>query len=91
MNPSRQVVRRSAFLRVFDRMPTFETWETEDYNVPPKVVATNMYQAGLEAVTKKVEVEPPKVRHHFRLIPRWVRRSMARDLMKREFRAAREL
>jgi hypothetical protein len=91
MNPSRQVTRRTIFARVLERMPKIETWETEDYDVAPKVVATSMYQAGIEAVTKKVEVEPPKIRHHFRFIPRWVRRSMARDLMKREFRAVRGL
>ncbi len=86
---NRQTERRKFFVDAFSKMPLWETWETKDYDVPPKTVVTSMYQAGMDAVTTKVEVEPPKVRHHVKLIPRRVRRSMARDLAKRGWQATR--
>ena len=91
MKIPRQSERRARFLAAFSDMPRFEMWTTEDWSVPPQTVATNMYEAGLDTVTKKVEVEPPRVRQHVKLIPRHVRRDMARQLSRRRYRADRNL
>lgn len=91
MKIPRQYERRARFLAALKDMPRFETWTTEDYSVPPQTVATNMYEAGLQAVTKAVEIEPPRIRHHARLIPRRVRRDMARKLSQRQYRVDHNL
>ena len=84
MKIPRQTERRGRFFAALNDMPRFETWTTENHNAPPRTVATNIYEVGL--VTKKVEVEPPRIRQHVKLIPRRVRRDMARKLSLRQYR-----
>ena len=91
MQVPRQAERRARFFAALNDMPRLETWTTEDYSAPPQTVATNIYQAGLDAVTKTVEVEPPRIRHHVKLIPRRVRRDMARKLSRRKYRVDHNL
>lgn len=88
-NIPRQAERRARFFAALSDMPRFETWTTEDWSAPAQTVATNMYEAGL--VTKKVEVEPPRIRRHVKLIPRRVRRDMARKLAQRKYRVDHDL
>lgn len=81
MKISRQGERFARFQAAFRSMPTFETWTTED----GKPSATyKMVDGHLKLV------EFGATRHHVKIIPRRVRRSMARDLAKRQFRADRE-
>jgi hypothetical protein len=66
---SRQVARRELFQSALTKMPYFETW-TESHEI---LVWENPRQ--VETVT----------RGNFRRVPRRIRRSMARDLAKRQF------
>lgn len=94
MKIPRQTERRARSETALNDMPRWETWQTEDWNVPPRTVATNnygMYEAGLPSVAKTVEVEPPRIRQHVKLIPRRVRRDMARKKSSREFRTDHQL
>jgi len=89
----RQAERRARFLAALNDMPRFETWTTEDYSVPAQNVATNNYISmyGEMLVEKTVEVEPPRIRQHVKLIPRKVRRDMARKLSQRKYRVDHNL
>ncbi len=78
MKIPRQGERWARFQVAFRNMPTFETWDTEDGK--PSVT----YEV-VDGQAKLVELGT--TRHHVRLIPRRVRRSMARDLAKRQLRA----
>ena len=91
MKIPRQYERRARFLAALNQMPRFETWTTEDWNAPPRTVATNNYDTELQLVTKLTEVEPPRIRHHAKLIPRHTRRDMARKLSQRQYRADHNL
>lgn len=95
MKIPRQSERRARFLAALKDMPCFETWTTENHSEPSRVVATNnyvsMYEAGLLTVTKEIEAEPPRIRQHVRLIPRCIRRDMARQLSRRQYRVDRNL
>jgi hypothetical protein len=77
-------------------MPYFETW-TEEINPSPRILtpheATSMYEAGMLAVTDVVSDNAAAARFvsHVRLIPRRVRRDMAKKLAKRGFQAMRGL
>ena len=79
---SRQTDRREHFQSAFAKMPKFETWTTET----GKISATFRMIEGRLKLT-----DVSATRHHVKIIPRRVRRSMARALAKREFRATREL
>lgn len=79
---TRQQERRRRFEFALTKMPLWETWTTED----GKVSAT--YQM-VDGHLKLVDVSA--TRHHVKIVLRRVRRSMARDLAKREFRAERGL
>lgn len=90
MKIPRQEERRSRFEHAFGKMPLWETWTTE---IPaPKTYtideAVSAYEAGILAVSDVISDTPPKpiIKHHLKLIPRRVRRSMARDLARREYR-----
>lgn len=80
MKIQRQTERRERFLTAFRSMPVFETWDTED----GKLSATYEMVDGRLAL-----VEIGATRHHCKVIPRRLRRSMARELSRREYRAVR--
>lgn len=84
----RQTERRAMFFAALNAMPRFETWTTEDWNAPTRTVAINNYTSmyGEAFVEKSVAVEPPRIRQHVKLIPRSVRRDMARKLSQRKYR-----
>ena len=82
MKIQRQTERRERFLSAFRSMPIFETWDTED----GKPSATyKMVDGRLKLI------EFGATRHHCKVIPRRVRRSMARNLSRREYRTVRGL
>ncbi len=73
---SRQIERQKLFEMAFANMPLWETWTTED----GKVSATyQMVDDGLKLVDMSA------TRHHVKVIPRRVRRDMARKLAKRQW------
>lgn len=87
---NRQTERRKLFEFACSQMPHFETW-VEEIEPSPRILtpdeATLMYEAGMLAVTDVVNYNATEARfvQHARLIPRKVRRSMARDLAKRRW------
>lgn len=93
MKIPRQTERRARFLVALNDMPRFETWTTEDWGTPTQTVATNNYTGmhGEAFVEKSVEEEPPRIRQHVKLIPRKVRRDMARKLSQRKYRVDHNL
>lgn len=78
---SRQVDRRELFKAALQQMPYFETWTTED----GKPSAT--YSMGEDGHLRLTDFGA--TRHHCKTVTRRVRRSMARDLSKRQYRNAR--
>ena len=95
MKIPRQSERRARFQVLFQQMPTIETWTTETPVLRPYTPseAQSMYEAAFLAVTNVISDSPPKpiIKHHFKLIPRRIRRDMARIRAKREYRADRNL
>lgn len=92
MKFSRQIERRARFQFALSKMPLWETWETSDApDIQPSERDDLVSMYDLSAVFPSEPGEPPRIRHHCKVIPRRVRRSMARDLAKREFRNEREL
>lgn len=75
METSRQVERADRFQSALARMPDFETWQ-EEHEILVKE-SPRIIKIGLH--------------DNFRLVLRRVRRKMARDLSKREYRAAHGL
>ncbi len=73
MKIPRQTERRLRFLAVLNEMPRLETWATD------RVIVIGVDENG-EDITK------PGLRHHVKLIPRRVRRDMARKRSSREYR-----
>jgi hypothetical protein len=69
---NRQTERRKLFQFAMAQMPLWETWTTEREVLPEGFTAA-------EAVPTIVK------RNHVKMIPRRVRRSMARDLAKRRW------
>lgn len=78
MNISRQSERRARFLSAFSDMPRFETWETEHEALP-------------EGFTIEEAIPVIVKRQHVKLIPRSVRRDMARHLSRHQYRVDHSL
>ena len=73
MKVPRQYERRARFQSALNDMPRFETWTTYHDDVG------HYYLKDDPAITRKKE--------HAKLVPRKVRRDMARQLSKRQYRA----
>ncbi len=76
--PPRGLARRHGFLEALSRMPYFETWDSGEAVLP-------------EGFTEDEAVPIIIRQHHVKLIPRRVRRDMAKKLAKRGFQAMRGL
>lgn len=77
MKLPRQTERRARFDVAFSQMPRWETWTTQHKALPE--------------FTEDEAVPLITTRHHAKLIPRRVRRDMARQRSKREYRSEYEL
>jgi carbohydrate-binding DOMON domain-containing protein len=82
MKIPRQSERRARFQAAFQKMPLWETWTTEDGKV------SGTYKM-VDGHLKLVDISA--TRHHCKVVPRSTRRSMARDLSKRQYRATHNL
>lgn len=91
MKIPRQGERRARFLAALNDMPRLETWTTGGRDELSESDAVSMYEAGVRAVAEPMGIESPRVRQHVKLIPRRVRRDMARQLSRRQYRADRGL
>ena len=83
MKIPRQGERWARFQVAFQKMPLWETWSEQRNKLTEAEYFNACREAGevLERETRTV--------NHCKSIPRRVRRSMARDLAKREYQAAR--
>lgn len=82
---NRQQERKSRFEFALTQMPMWETWEEERPPRPPEpeVTETSMYGITAELAPRVEHVS--RIIHHVKLIPRSVRRDMARKRAKREY------
>lgn len=82
----RQAIRRHRFHAVFASMPLWEVWDVPQPAEPEKSVAVSMYgTVDGEIVHQGTKVNPP--RRDFHIIPRRLRRTMARTRARREWQA----
>lgn len=82
----RQAKRRLFFHHIFIQMPLWEVWDVPQLAEPEKSVAVSMYgTVGDEVVYQGTKVNPP--RRDFHIIPRRLRRTMARARARREWQA----
>lgn len=82
----RQSQRRTLFQSAFTPMPLWEVWDVPQPAEPEKSIAVSMYgTVGDEVVYQGTKVNPP--RRDFHIIPRRLRRTMARARARREWQA----